>query len=57
MKIYGRGPKVLSEALIEEYYKYETSSKSFRKLPTRSLTSTTDAVAIDPSKVKKILGS
>ena len=55
-KIYGRGPRVLLETYVEGYFKYETSSKSFKALQTKALTSTADAVSVDPSKLKKILG-
>ena len=55
-KIYGRGPRVLLETYVEGYFKYETSSKSFKALQTKTLTSTADAVSVDPSKLKKILG-
>lgn len=53
IRIYGRGPKMLGEHQIEEYLKYETSSRSFKALPTKSLSGTVDAVSIDPSKLKK----
>ena len=52
-KLTGRGPKQLPLSLITEYFKYESSSRSFRKLPTVSLTSICDAVSIDPTKLKK----
>ena len=52
-KLTGRGPKQLSLNLITEYFKYESSSRSFRKLPTITLTSICDAVSIDPTKLKK----
>jgi hypothetical protein len=52
-KITGVGPKILDSSLIEEYFKYESSSRSFKKLPIAKLSSTCDAVSIDPSKVKK----
>ena len=52
-KLTGRGPKQLSMNLISEYFKYESSSRTFRKLPTITLTSICDAVSIDPTKLKK----
>ena len=55
-KIHGRGPRILLETYVEGYFKYETSSKSFKALQTKTLTSTADAVSVDPSKLKKILG-
>jgi hypothetical protein len=57
LKIYGRGPRLLEEAYIDEYFKFETASRSFKKLPSRSLTHTTDAVSIDPAKMKRLLGT
>ena len=52
-KIFGRGPKALLISSVEEYYKYESSSRSFKKLPVKSLSSTVDAVSVDPAKLKK----
>jgi hypothetical protein len=53
-RLSGRGPRVLPLTVIEEYYKYESSTRSFRKLPTLSLNSTCDAVSVDPTKIKKL---
>jgi hypothetical protein len=54
LRVYGRGPKTLPRDLIvEAYMKYSSSSRSFVSIPTKSLTSTTDAISIDPTKVKK----
>jgi hypothetical protein len=55
VRIVGKGPRILPEQLIEQYLKYESSSRSFKPLPTKSLTATTDAVSIDPAKLKKLL--
>jgi calmodulin-regulated spectrin-associated protein len=55
VRMVGKGPRILPEQLIEEYLKYETSSRSFKPLPTKSLTATTDAVALDPAKLKKLM--
>jgi hypothetical protein len=52
-KIYGRGPRTLPSACIEDYFKYESSSRSFKKLSVASISPTVDAVAVDPSKFKK----
>lgn len=52
-KIFGRGPKSLPVLCIEDYFKYESSSRSFKKLPVKSLSSTVDAVSVDPSQLKK----
>ena len=54
-RIYGRGPKTLPVSQIEEFYKYESSSRTFRVLPSRALTGTTDAISVDPNKMKKLL--
>lgn len=56
-KLTGRGPRLLSVRLITEHFKYESSSRSFRKLPTVALTSICDAVSIDPTKLKKASGA
>jgi hypothetical protein len=56
-RVFGRGPKVLLSSYVEEYFKYESSSRSFRPILTKDLTSTTDAVSVDPSKMKKLLVS
>ena len=53
-KIFGRGPKSLPTLSIEDYFKYESSSRSFKKLPVKSLSSAVDAVSIDPSQIKKV---
>jgi hypothetical protein len=54
MKIFGRGPRILLEAYVKTYLKYETSSRSFKQLPSKSITSTTDGVCVDASKIKKL---
>lgn len=53
LKLFGRGPRLLDLALAEEFHKYESSTRSFKAIATNSLTSTTDAVSIDWSKLKK----
>jgi len=53
-KIFGRGPRELPTQCIEDFFKYESSSRSFKKLPVKSLSSTVDAVSIDPSRLKKM---
>jgi Microtubule-binding calmodulin-regulated spectrin-associated len=54
-KVFGRGPRVLLEAYAEEFFKFETSSRSFKPLHTKTVTSTTDAVSVDPAKLKRLL--
>jgi hypothetical protein len=53
-RLSGRGPRILPLSVIEEYYKYESSTRSFRKLPTLTFNSTCDAVSVDPTKIKKL---
>lgn len=52
-KLCGRGPRVLPNEVIAEFFKYESSSRSFRKLPTLTLNNICDAVSVDPTKLKK----
>ncbi len=57
-RIFGRGPATIelsgNESIISNYYKYDSSSRSFQALPAvRAMTSTTDAVSVDPSKIKR----
>lgn len=53
--IYGRGNKIyhLKETPILSFLKYSSSMRTFTEIPTKSLTATTDAISIDPSKLKK----
>lgn len=53
-RLCGRGPKHLPSEVIAEYFKYESSSRSFRKLPTLTLNAICDAVSVDPTKLKKL---
>ena len=55
-RIYGRGPKVLLVTYVDEFFKYESSSRSFKALTTKALTGTTDAVSINAAKLKKLMG-
>jgi hypothetical protein len=52
-KIFGRGPSVIPESMIADFFKYETSSKAFKKIGSKSLTYTTDAISLDPTKMKR----
>jgi hypothetical protein len=54
-RIYGRGPKTLLPTHIEEFFKYESSSRTFKILGTKTLTGTTDAISVDPAKLKKLM--
>ena len=54
VRIYGKGPPTLSEddRLIKEFLKFETSSKAFKDLPVRSVSSTVDAIVLEPMKTR-----
>jgi hypothetical protein len=56
IKAYGRGPSHLtdSDTQIKEFLKFETSSKSFKGIPTKSISSTIDGIILEPAKVKNI---
>jgi hypothetical protein len=52
VRIWGKGPNRLAATeggVVKEFMKFETSSKSFKSLPVKALTSTVDAVIIEPS--------
>jgi hypothetical protein len=51
MRVLGKGPRLLQETQVEEYFKFETSSRSFAKLASRTFTATTDAVSVDTAKI------
>jgi len=55
LKLFGRGPRVLDTTLAEEvgFFKYESSTRSFKLISTKSITSTIDAVSIDLTYLKK----
>ena len=53
IRIFGRGSKLLKDIQVESYMKYSSSSHNFVTIPTKSITQTTDAISIDPSKLKK----
>ena len=48
-KIYGTGPKQISEKMFEHYYKYNSGGKKFTQIHTKSLTVTIDAFTIHNS--------
>lgn len=59
VRVYGKGPhRMNSEGevsdLAKEFLKFETSSKSFKALPVKSLTSTVDAIILEPPKSRNI---
>jgi hypothetical protein len=51
-RIYGKGPAHIKEADggIREFLKFETSSKSFKNLPVKSVTSTVDGIILESIK-------
>lgn len=51
-KIYGRGPRRFDESVITTFFKYNSASRAFQSLPSRSFTFTTDAVVVHPSHFK-----
>ena len=58
--MYGSGPRELPRAgessvagVIQGYMKYETSTKSFKVIPVKGVSSAVDAVIIDPAKAQK----
>lgn len=52
LKLVGKGPKCIDTKQIQNYLKYETSTKSFKILSIYSISATVDAISIDPSIVK-----
>ncbi len=52
LKLVGKGPKCIDTKQIQNYLKYETSTKSFKILSIYSIAATVDAISIDPSLVK-----
>lgn len=52
-RLHGKGPKVVPFNAIVDYFKYESSAHRFSRLPTRSITTTTDGFCIDLNKFKK----
>ncbi|RWS27152.1 calmodulin-regulated spectrin-associated protein 2-like protein [Leptotrombidium deliense] len=45
-KLYGTGPKVVNNDMIEKFYKYNSGTKSFNDFQTKNLTVTVDAITI-----------
>ena len=48
-KIYGTGPKQISEKMIDKFFKYNSGGKKFTQIHTKSLTVTIDAITIHNS--------
>lgn len=48
-KIYGTGPKQVTDNMFEKYFKYNSGGKKFTQIHTKSLTVTIDAFTIHNS--------
>eukprot|EP01031_Cornospumella_fuschlensis_P030789 gene30789-37197_t len=51
-RVYGKGPLSLPNDKIKEFLKFETSSKAFKPLPVKTLSSTVDGVVLEPATQK-----
>eukprot|EP01040_Poterioochromonas_malhamensis_P004488 gene4488-4811_t len=57
VKVFGKGgPGQIADndVLIKEFLKFETSSKSFKAIPVRAISNTTDAIILEPPKAKNL---
>lgn len=57
VKVFGKGgPGQMTDndVLIKEFLKFETSSKSFKAIPVRAISNTTDAIILEPPKAKNL---
>jgi len=56
-RIYGKGPAQIkdTDTTIREYLKFETSSKSFKTLPVKSISSTVDGIVLESPKARPVL--
>src|SRR3546814_10187577 len=52
-RVFGRGPARLESSVISDFYKYSSASRQFISIPVHAITATTDAVSVDPAKVRK----
>jgi len=60
VKIYGKGPKEINGANpvgLQKYLKFETAAKQFKDLHVKGVTSTVDAIVLDPIKLKVKVGN
>lgn len=53
VRVYGSGPVILRPESVTSYFKYDSSTKEFKKLSSNGFTVTTDAVSIPPSNRHK----
>ncbi|XP_054724828.1 calmodulin-regulated spectrin-associated protein 1-like [Uloborus diversus] len=49
IKLYGIGPRVITEKMFDRFYKYNSGGKSFTQIHTKHLTATIDAFTIQNS--------
>jgi hypothetical protein len=52
-KLIGRGPKQIDPVLVKDYYKFETSARTFKCIQSNTLTGTTDAITIATPKIAR----
>lgn len=52
-KIFGEGPGMIEESMVQEHLKYDSAGKQFQALQTRGFTYATDAVVLVPHKQRK----
>lgn len=45
-RLYGQGPREITESMVENFYKYNNGSKQFSQVPTKSFSVQCDAVTI-----------
>lgn len=49
MKLYGIGPRIITDKMMDKFYKYNSGGKSFTQIHTKHLTATIDAFTIQNS--------
>ena len=53
-RIYGKGPPELKDAMVQQFYRYNSGRKEFSAVATRSFTVRTDAVALTKQHMPKL---
>jgi hypothetical protein len=53
IKLVGKGPKIVNADSIKAFIKFETSTRTFKALPTKSISDTVDAIVIEQAKSRK----
>ncbi|KAJ8602368.1 hypothetical protein CTAYLR_004207 [Chrysophaeum taylorii] len=51
-KIYGRGPARFGESNVAAFFKYDSATRAFQALPSKSFTFTTDAVIVQNTQFR-----